>query len=148
MNRPVGVTILAILEFIGAVILVLLGIGSIVGMGLLCAAMSQSGGGSAGAGGIMAVIGGALSVFCFIFAAICALLGWGLWKLKNWARIIVIVLAVLGAVFALLGLLQFSAAVAVGIVIRLAINGLIVWYLLRPDVAAAFKGPQGAAASA
>jgi hypothetical protein len=147
MYRPVGVTILAILEFIGSGICALLGILVIVGAGAgLLGSMTQGQG--SGLGSLMAVIGGALSVFCFIFAAIGALLGWGLWTLKNWARIILIVLASLGALGSLLALLNLSSAIIVGVVIRLAINGLVIWYLLQPNVAAAFQGGQARTVSA
>jgi hypothetical protein len=86
MGRPVGVTILAILDFLFAVLLLLGGIGSIVGGGMFASILSQAqaGAGASGAGsagGVMAFIGGAMAVFCFIGAVICALLGWGLWKL-------------------------------------------------------------------
>jgi len=147
MYRPVGVTILAILEFIGSGICALLGILVIVGAGAgLLGSMTQGQG--SGLGSLMAVIGGALSVFCFIFAALAALLGWGLWTLKNWARIVVIALTILGALGTLLSLLNLSSAMIVGVVIRLAINGLIIWYLLQPNVAAAFQGGQARTVSA
>jgi len=147
MYRPVGVTILAILEFIGSGICALFGILVIVGAGAgFLGSMTQSQG--SGLGSLMAVIGGALSVFCFIFATIGALLGWGLWTLKNWARIIVMVFAILGALGTLLALLNLSSAIIVGVVIRLAINGLVIWYLLQPNVAAAFQGGQARTVSA
>jgi len=104
--------------------------------------------GQGGMGGLMAMVGGALSVFFFVLAAIAALLGWGLWSLKNWARIAVIVLSALGAILSLLALLNFSSTIIVGVIIRLAINGVIIWYLLQPNVAAAFQGGQARTASA
>ena len=146
MNRPVGVTILAVLQFIGAGLCVLLGILVVVGAGAgFLGSMTQ---GQGGTGGLMAMVGGALSVFFFVVAAIAALLGWGLWSLKNWARIAVIVLSALGAVLSLLALLNFSSAIIVGVIIRLAINGVIIWYLLQPNVAAAFQGGQARTVSA
>lgn len=153
MGRPVGVTILAVLDFLGAVLCVLGGIGMMVGGGFMATLINQQGSQGAGAGaGIVAALGAALGVFLFISAAIGVLLGWGLWKLKNWARIVTIVLAVLGVVGALLGLatafIHFSMFVLLVIAIRLAICGLIIWYLLRPDVSAAFQGGQATAASA
>ena len=146
MNRPVGVTILAVLEFIGAGFCALAGILVVVGAGAgFLGSMTQ---GQGGMGGLMAMVGGALSVFFFVLAAIAALLGWGLWSLKNWARIAVIVLSALGAILSLLALLNFSSTIIVGVIIRLAINGVIIWYLLQPNVAAAFQGGQARTASA
>ena len=146
MNRPAGVTILAVLEFIGAACLALLGVLVIVGAGAgFLGSMSQ---GQGGMGGLMAMLGGALAVFLFVFAAIGGLVGWGLLTLKNWARIVQIVFSALGVLGTLFGLVHFSSAMMVGFVIRLAINGLIIWYLLQPNVAAAFNAGQARTASA
>lgn len=139
MNRPVGVTVIAVLEFIGAGFCALLGVLLIVGAGAgFLGSMTQ--GQASGMGSLMAMLGGALSVFFFVIAALAALLGWGLLTLKNWARITVIVLSALGALLSVLALLNFSSAIIVGVIIRLAINGLIIWYLLQPNVRAAFQG--------
>ena len=69
-------------------------------------------------------------------------IGYGLLKLKNWARIVSIVFAVIGIVGSLPGL--FSALGHVVIftlvvnLIGIGIDALIVWYLLQPDVKKAF----------
>src|SRR5262252_58582 len=100
MNRPGGVTVIAILDFIGAALCLLMGILSVVGAGAgIMGALGQGGHGAAAAGGVMAVVAGFFTVFAFVGAAISALLGWGLWKLKNWARLITIVFAVMGVLF-------------------------------------------------
>jgi len=153
MNRPGGVTVIAILDFIGAALCLLMGILSVVGAGAgVLGAMGQGGQGAAAAGGIMAMIAGALTVFAFVGAAIAALLGFGLWKLKNWARIITIVFAVIGVLFQLFGLVgilaHFNVFALIVTLVPLAINALIAWYLLQKDVAAAFQGSQTRAATA
>ena len=149
MNRPVGVTIIAVLQFLGAAGLVLLGIAMILGGSMIGAMLtsamgqnSQIPGGSLT--GIMAGLGAVVAVVFFVFAAISALLGWGMLTLKNWARIITMVLCCIGLLFGalglLFGLLRFSIFSLMISIIRLAINGLILWYLLQPDVKAAFEG--------
>lgn len=149
MNRPVGVTIIAILQFLGAAFLILAGIGLIVGGGMLGAIISSSMGQNSqvsgpGLTGFMAGLGAVLAVVFFVFACIAVLLGWGMWNLKNWARIVTMVLCCIGILFGALGLLfalvRFNIFSMVFICIRLAINGLIVWYLLQPNVKAAFEG--------
>ena len=99
----------------------------------------------------MAGLGAALGIGLLIGAAITALLGWGLMKLKEWARITAIVFAGLGLLFGVLGLfgalLHFAIILLFGVVIRLAINGVILWYLLQPDVKVAFQSAQSAPAS-
>ena len=65
MGRPVGVTILAILNFIGAAFCVLGGIAMILGGGFIATMLSQ-GQGSAGAAGVLAGLGAAAGVFIII----------------------------------------------------------------------------------
>ncbi|MGE5323077.1 MAG: hypothetical protein ACM3SW_09460 [Actinomycetota bacterium] len=105
--------------------------------------MSQQRGASAG---ILAAVGAAAGVVLLVCAALAVLLGWGLLKLKEWARIVAIILAALGVLGALLGLFAgLGHFMMIGIfwaLCRLAINGLIIWYLLQPHVKAAFQGAQ------
>ena len=150
MGRPTGVTILAILNFIGAACCLLGGIAMILGGGFMATMMSQQG---AGASGILGALGAAAGVFMIIMGGIAALMGFGLWKLKEWARIITIVLAGIGAALQLLGLLgsltHFNVLALLFGVFWLAIDALIIWYLLKPEVKAAFQQrPMASAASA
>jgi membrane associated rhomboid family serine protease len=68
------------------------------------------------------------------------------------ARIVTIVLAAVGVLFGVMGLfaiLGHFAAIGIFIALcRLAINGVILWYLLQPHVKAAFQGAQARAAGA
>ncbi len=101
--------------------------------------------------GFMAGLGAVVAVFFFVFAAIVALLGWGMWQLKNWARIVTLVFACIGIFFGglwlLLSLMHFHVFAIVFLGIRLAINALIIWYLLQPHVRAAFEGRSGTIAA-
>jgi hypothetical protein len=153
MGRPVGVTILAILDFIGAAFCLLGGIGMMLGGGFLATMINQQGGqGSAGAAGIFAGLGAVAGVFMIVMGAICALVGFGLWKLKGWARIVSIILAGIGAAFQVIGLLaslaHFNIFAVIWGLFWIAIDALIIWYLLKPEVKAAFQAPQVRAASA
>jgi hypothetical protein len=152
MNRPTGVTVIAILYFIGAAFCILGGLGMILGGSFIAGIISQSQASGSGAGaGIMAGLGAALGIGFLIGAAIAALLGWGLMKLKEWARITAIVFAGLGIFFGVLGffgaLLHFAIVLLFWVVVRLAINGCILWYLLKPEVKVAFQGAQSAPVS-
>jgi hypothetical protein len=144
MGRPTGVTVIAVLDFIGAALCVIGGLLALVGASFLGAFLGQAQGGNAAAGGFAAMLGGAIAVVFLLAGAIAAVIGWGLWGLKDWARILQIVFAGLGILFGLFGLLHISLM----LLIRLAINALIIWYLLKPEVAAAFKGGQVKAAGA
>jgi len=90
------------------------------------------------AGGLVAAFG----VIFLLIGALYAITGYGLWALKNWGRIITIVLMTLGLIFGLLGLVavfsNFTAGMVVGQVVRLVICAWILWYLLQPNVKQAF----------
>jgi hypothetical protein len=153
MGRPTGVTVIAVLYFLGAALLVLGGIGMMVGGGFIATLISQSGQQGSGAGaGIFGALGAVAGIFFLVFAAIDFLVGWGLIKLKGWARIIAIVFAVLGALGSLFGLLgifsHFAAFILLWTVVRLAIFGWMIWYLVQPNVSAAFQGGKTGAAAA
>jgi hypothetical protein len=159
MPRPTGVTILAILYFIGTCFLALLGIASIAGMGFLSQMLAQNPNVGPSGAALLASAGVVLSIFSFAFALLCGFVGYGLWNLRNWARMVALVLAIIGAVLAGLGLvwaiLRFSPFTLITAGVRLAINVLIIWYLNQPHVKAAFAmsgvravgmgGPAGAA---
>jgi len=153
MGRPVGVTILAILNFIGAAFCLLGGIGMILGGGVIATMLSQQGQGSAGAAGILAGLGAAAGVFIIIIGGVSALVGFGLWNLKGWARIVSIVLFVISAAMQLLGLLgtlaHFNLFAVVWSLFWVAVDAFVIWYLLKPEVKAAFQQqPMARAASA
>jgi hypothetical protein len=152
MGRPVGVTILAILDFLGALACIGLGILMFVGGGLGAIAGSQASEGSGGLGALVGAMGAAAGVAFLFFGLIAFLLGWGLWKLKNWARIITIILMALsiaGSLFGLVGIFaHFSLFGLIWFVFWLALYALIIWYLLKPEVKAAFQGGQAKSAAA
>jgi hypothetical protein len=79
-----------------------------------------------------------------IFAAAHGVVAWGMLKLKEWARIVSIALAVLGLVLAiptlLLGVMRGSPVALVFTLVRVAIAGWILWYLAQPHVKGAFRG--------
>ena len=79
-----------------------------------------------GNGGNIAAIFGIGTGFLFVAAGVILGLaaGLGLLKLKNWARILAIVLAVPGLL-----------AIPIGTII----GGLIIWYLLKPEVKEVFE---------
>src|SRR5258707_13265346 len=104
MVRPVGVTILAIFNFIGTAFCVLGGIGMILGGGFIATMLSQQGQGSAGAAGVLAGLGAAAGVFIIIVGGVVALVGFGLCTLKEWARSVSTVLYGISAGFHLLGI--------------------------------------------
>ena len=148
MQKPVGVIVIAVLDFLGTVILGCFGLLAFVGMSFLAPRISEATNGQLPPA-VIAGLGIFLGLFCFFFAAIAGVLGYGMLSLKEWARIVQMVFAAIGLAFGALGLLgamlhfQLFGLVLVGI--RLAINAAIIWYLLQPDVKAAFQTRAAAA---
>lgn len=140
MERPIGVTILAVLEFLTAGACILIGLLLLVGGGM----MGAMAGGSDASGmmNMLGALGAVAGVVVIVLSAIPLLVGIGLWKLKNWARILVIVFSCLGVLSNLIGLLggltageMFSVGSSV---VGLGINVLIIWYMFQPHVKQAF----------
>jgi hypothetical protein len=130
MDRPTGVTILAVLNFIGAAILIIVGLLFMLGIGMAGGAVD-----SAGGMGVLVTLGAVGGVILIVLGVIAGVIGIGLWKLANWARIVTIVCAVIGILGAVVGMIGgniFSN------LITLAIDGVILWYLFQSNVKEAF----------
>ncbi|MHA1965434.1 MAG: hypothetical protein ACXACG_10340 [Candidatus Thorarchaeota archaeon] len=112
-ERPLGVTIIAALQLIGAVVLIFGGYTAL----LAGAVIPWLGALAALIGGVMIIFG----IFGFI-------IGWGLWTLKSWAWMVAFILNLLSVIFALL---SFD-------LISLIIPLIIVIYLNQGEVKAAF----------
>lgn len=120
MQRPAGVTILAVLNYLVGAYLV---VGSMFGL--------------------LALWLGPFAVEFFCVTALFLSLGYGLWKLRNWARQTQIVLSIIGALGCLLlgiGLLRdgFDTVSLVLGPYFTVLNVVIILYLLRPQVKEAF----------
>ena len=138
MERPTGVTVLAVLYFIGAAFLGLCGILFIVG-GSMLSGLAQSG----GPGSALFAMGGAVVGGIFLVLALLDLaIGIGFIKLQNWARVLAIILIAIGVLFGLLGLVSMLAHLVVGVLVfRLVFLVIEIWilvYLFKPHVKQAF----------
>lgn len=107
-HRPLGVTIIAIL-------LIIAGIISLVG-GLIL---------------LIVLVG-----FIFLALGIAYLvMAYGLWKGKGWAWTISLILAGIGIIMGIVYIIQDNLA---GGIVSIIINGVIIYYLFRPNVKAFF----------
>jgi len=133
------VTILAVLAFIGAGLCLLLVpiifLGGAALMGMIGAA------GRPGAG-FLAGLGAALAFVFLALAVLYAVTGYGLWSLKNWGRILAIVLVAIGLLSAAAGvmssLMHFRMLLLLRELVVVAIDVWIITYLLKPHVKQAF----------
>lgn len=141
MNRPTGVSVIAVLCFLGAAFCLIGGIGLIAGGGFLATMLSQQAEG-AGMASLVASMGAALGVGILVFGVLYGVVGWGLWVLKDWARIVTIVLSAIAALLQLPGLfttlLHFRIGAFIWIAFWLGVYVAIIWYLLKPEVKGVF----------
>jgi len=116
-KRPVGIAILSVLGYMGAVVALLFGIFYIfyTGVVALYSVQDYFGKMTVGLFILLAILSLGLAVLYYFMAR-------GLWNGKNWARITQIVLSVLGLILAL-------SSFGIGGIFSLIINGLIILYL-------------------
>ena len=93
-----------------------------------------------------------LGLLCFIVAVLYLGVGWGLWELREWARLTAMVFSALVLVANLVAGVALVAGVeaggvplrfpgvGAGALIGAAIAAFILYYLARPDVQEAFQG--------
>ncbi|PUA31208.1 MAG: hypothetical protein B9J98_07360, partial [Candidatus Terraquivivens tikiterensis] len=114
-ERPFGVTILAILEIIGG--LILLGTGASFGVvGMMAGAVPY-------AGFVLGPIIFTLVAIFVILGLLCFVIAYGLWTGKGWAWTVALVLAIIDIIFGLISL--------PGGIIGIIINAIIIYYLTR-----------------
>ena len=137
MERPAGVTILAVLAFFLAGFLVLAGLGALLG-GAVLSHMTASGGLKMLAGVGAAILGAIFLGFAVIYIVDAI----GLLKMANWARILTIVLVALSLLHSAFRLLRSLAHLhPVALFFTLIIAAIDVWilvYLFKPEVKQAF----------
>lgn len=140
--RPTGVAILAVLQWLGAIALALFGLVGVLGGSAFAGAM----GGFDNA--FTDFFGGAIGMLFVLFgvlllagAALCLLLGIGLWKGKAWARILSLVFAWFGLVSGALGAIGTMVEDPTVGIVQILFTGIyafLIWYWTRPGVKAFF----------
>ncbi len=117
-QRPTGVTILAIIWFLGSLLLL------VGGMGLLTVGALVL--------GPVAMVLGALLLVLGLFGFF---VGWGLWGLKPWARKLAMILALVNIAVTIYNVVRGSW----GDIFTIVIYAIVLFYLTRPGVRAAFE---------
>jgi len=138
MERPTGVTIISVLGFIGAGLLVFAALGMFLGGAILSSMAARP-----GMGAIMGIGGAVVGVVFLGIAALYLVLSIGLWKLQNWARILSIVLLIVSVIFYAFGMLRSVLHFHVfRLFIQLIFTAIDVWiavYLSKASVKQAFS---------
>lgn len=140
--RPTGVALIAVFHFISALFFVGTAVIMFVGGTLLGAMFGGTMGSEAGAG--LGFLVGALGGVVFLgVAVVAAVAGYGTWSLREWGRILSIVMAVISLLFSFPGFLMMGLHLHLFIgtyrLFRIAIAILIIWYLMQPQIRAAFQ---------
>src|SRR3989338_6323527 len=117
---PTGIKVISVLYYIGAVFELIIAVLLFVGSGALKTKVP-----------LLAVLGPFLIVGGIILLGLAVLsffVGKGLWKGKRWARIAAIIIAVLGVLLALVGMLQGQIASNIlSLVISAAMGGYLLF---------------------
>ena len=126
-SRPFGITLLAVLHVLQAILffvggIALIALGAFVRRGFF---------------GMHRLLGGAASLIGVVVVVIALLylgLAWGLWSGKGWAWMVSLILAGLGIIVSLISL----AGGGFASLIVLILDAIIIYYLLTPHVRAFF----------
>ena len=122
-SRPLGVTIVAILMIIEGIFLILGGISGIAVGGIMADELGKAGGAIIAASSVGLALG-----IAGLFIA------WGLISGKGWAWIITIIITIIMAIVNIISIASGRYEHIFGLII----NGVILYYMYRPQVKAYF----------
>jgi len=156
-KRPLGVTIIAILRIIGGIILLLGGIG-LVTIAPFVSQLNVNNTFSTTDNGVPVTLNGTninlpnntsflfFAAFIGVIGLILIVLGiasfvvaWGLIKGKGWAWTVTIIITIISMVFNAL----LIASGNIGAIVGITIDGVIIYYLYRPNVKSYFGRVKG-----
>ena len=132
--RPVGVTLIAILHWLRGAAYVAVGF-ALIGFAHLSAHMIASVAGDTFFQRFVSGLGKSLGVAILLFALLYIVMGFGLWAMKNWARVLTLIFAVIWLLSAMVRLVHFPTPFHL---LRAAVDVAILVYLMLPDVKRAF----------
>jgi uncharacterized membrane protein (DUF2068 family) len=135
-NRPIGVTIIAVLLIITALVELL--IGGLTLAGAFSAGHAISVHGHTTTGSVVDVLGSVLGGASLVIGMLTLIFAWGLWTLKRWAFWLVVILEVISLVRHLLEFTGPHAAtwtIVVGMILPIII---LAYFLLDSNVRNAF----------
>lgn len=114
-QRPIGVTIIALLAILGGIAFLVSGLGTLV---------------------LIPLIGIFLGSGMFILGLAYFLMAYGLWKGKGWAWTLTLILSGIGIIVGIGSIVVGN----IGSIFHTIINAIIIYYLYRPNVKAFFNG--------
>ena len=147
-TRPIGVTIIAILAIIDGIVLLTGGILAVTIVPLISSGLNgalsnitvtnqqgqQVNVHSTSMNGIVATVAIVAGSIAIVLGIVWFVLAWGLLTGKGWAWIITLILAIISVIFSIVGIVSGGAPS----IISLIINGIILYYMYRPNVKSYF----------
>lgn len=150
-RRPTGVTVIAVLAIIAGVLLLFAGLALVTLAPFLSQIKLNDGINSSKTSISLNVNGTVVTIpknALFVLGGFIGILGttlialgiadfvvaWGLWKGKGWAWIVTIIINIISAVLNIISIVAGS----LGSIGGLIINGIIVYYLYRPNIKSYF----------
>ncbi len=138
VDRPLGVAVIAVLMVIAAILMLLAGL-ALIGVGVIGILPLELITDIPGMGFLAGVLLTGLGFIVIIFGLVGIFAGWGLWVGRMWAWWLTIILAVIGVLISLPGLLSGGW----GAIVPIAIYLIIIYYLTRPHVKTFFGRGRG-----
>jgi len=150
-KRPVLVTVIALLYFVGTATYGVLAVLDLISRNTLISLLNKLSPQGAGPAPVLLKMEPLLWLYFAVMAVVVGLLGYGMWTLRNWARVITIVLTAVSLVYGLATLARLASGIDVSTLVstlfRLGLCVLMLWYMWRPGVRAAFRSTDIAAGS-
>jgi len=132
--RPIGVTLIAIWNWLRASLFMLGGL-ALIGVGHLSAKLVSAVATDSILEKMISILGKSLGLAALLVGAVFVAAGLGLWLLKNWGRTLTMGLIGVWLLFGLLGVLRHAGPFRV---VRVAVDAVGLIYLLVPDVKRVF----------
>ncbi|MGC2197411.1 MAG: DUF2127 domain-containing protein [Terriglobales bacterium] len=128
--RPIGVTAIAILSWLRASVYALGGL-MLIGVGHLSARLVSAIASDSFLERLLSGVGKTIGIGALVIALGYIVVGFGLWRMKNWARALTLVIVSIGLLLGLLGLLRHPTPWHM---FRVLVDVAILVYLMLPDV--------------
>ena len=139
-RRPLGVSIIAVLEAIGGIFFLVLGLLALVAV---IAAANSAGAtivnGYTITGAVVSAVAGVLAGVFLVVGLLSLLFAWGLWTLKRWAFWATVIIQVISLANSVIAFTQANAnfgAIVGGMIVPIVI---LLYFLVDSSVRAAFR---------
>jgi hypothetical protein len=139
MRRPFGITLIVIGQWLGVAAGVLMAAAVLLGWRGLEAPLGDDG----GPVDLFTRLGRWSALVLLVVSAVQAVLAWSLGRLRNWARVLLVVVLLANAVGDVVVLVFYTLyfgdwRIAVSALVKLPLSLALAWYLSRPRVQSAF----------